>query len=227
MSVTQRSEQFIEFALQTGVLAFGEFMTKSGRRTPYFFNAGRFDRGAALRRLAGFYAQTILDSRAAGRLRFDMLFGPAYKGIALAAATAMALAELGVDVPFAYNRKEAKDHGEGGLLVGAPLAGRVLIIDDVITDGAAKRESVALIRAQGAEPAGVVIMLDRMERTGTEGNLSTESAVQAFERMTDTPVISIANLDNLLGFLRSDSDVAATLRHQLSAVESYRKRYGA
>jgi orotate phosphoribosyltransferase len=225
--VTQRSEQFIEFALQTGVLAFGDFTTKSGRKTPYFFNAGRFDGGAALRRLAGFYAQTILAGRAEGRLRFDMLFGPAYKGIALAAATAMALAELGVDVPYSYNRKEAKDHGEGGIVVGAPLAGRVLIIDDVITDGAAKRESVALIRAHGAEPAGVVIMLDRMERTGTEAQLSSESAVQSFERSTGTPVVAIADLDDLLRYLRSDSGLAASMRHQLPAVQAYRDRYGA
>lgn len=225
--MTNRSEQFIEFALETGVLAFGDFTTRSGRRTPYFFNAGRFDHGAALRRLAGFYAQTILASRAAGAVQFDMLFGPAYKGIALAAATAMALSEMGVDVPFSYNRKEAKEHGEGGLLVGAPLAGRVLIIDDVITDGSAKRESVALIRAQGAEPAGVVIMLDRMERTGSDEALSAESAVQAFERTTGTPVIAIANLDNLLSFLRSESALAASVRHQLPAMEQYRKRYGA
>jgi orotate phosphoribosyltransferase len=156
-----------------------------------------------------------------------MLFGPAYKGIALAAATAVALAELGVDVPYSYNRKEAKDHGEGGIVVGAPLAGRVLIIDDVITDGAAKRESVALIRAHGAQPAGVVIMLDRMERIGSDADLSTDSAVQAFERMTATPVISIANLNNLLGFLRSDSAYAASIRHQLPALEKYRERYGA
>jgi orotate phosphoribosyltransferase len=225
--VIQTSEQFIAFALEAGALAFGDFTTKGGRRTPYFFNAGRFDHGAALRRLAGFYAQTILAGRAAGKLPFDMLFGPAYKGIALAAATAMVLAEMGVDVPFSYNRKEAKDHGEGGLLVGAPLAGRVLIIDDVITDGAAKRESVELIRAQGAEPAGVVIMLDRMERTGSEGALSTESAVQAFERTTGMPVVAIANLDDLLGFLRSGSALAASMRHQLPALEQYRKRYGA
>jgi len=223
----QRSEQFIEFALETGVLAFGDFTTKSGRKTPYFFNAGRFDHGAALHRLAGFYAQTILENRDAGRLQFDMLFGPAYKGIALAAATAMALAERGLDVPFSYNRKEAKDHGEGGLLVGAPLAGRVLIIDDVITDGAAKRESVALIRAHGAEPAGVVIMLDRMERTGTEDRLDPHSAVQAFEQSTGTPVICIANLDNLLGFLHSGSAYAATVRDRIPAVEQYRKHYGA
>jgi len=225
--VTHSSEHFIEFALQTGVLAFGDFTTKSGRQTPYFFNAGRFDHGAALRRLAGFYAHTILANRAAGKLRFDMLFGPAYKGIALAAATAIALSEQGVDLPFAFNRKEAKDHGEGGVLIGAPLAGRVLIIDDVITDGAAKRESVALIRGQGAQPAGVVIMLDRMERMGPESELSRESAVQAFERATGTPVIAIANLDHLLGFLRSDSLLAAPARRQLPALEQYRQRYGA
>ncbi|HXY04953.1 MAG TPA: orotate phosphoribosyltransferase [Burkholderiaceae bacterium] len=221
------SEQFIEFALQTGVLAFGEFTTKSGRRTPYFFDAGRFDHGASLHRLAGFYAQTILANRDAGRLSFDMLFGPAYKGIALVAATAMALAERGLDVPFCFNRKEAKDHGEGGLLVGAPLAGRVLIIDDVITDGAAKRESVVLIRARGAQPAGVVIMLDRMERIGPDNNLSRDSAVQAFERSTGTPVIAIANLDQLLGFLRSGSALATPTLAHLAALEQYRKRYGA
>ena len=221
------SEQFIEFALQTGVLAFGEFTTKSGRRTPYFFDAGRFDHGASLHRLAGFYAQTILANRDAGRLSFDMLFGPAYKGIALVAATAMALAERGLDVPFCFNRKEAKDHGEGGLLVGAPLAGRVLIIDDVITDGAAKRESIVLIRARGAQPAGVVIMLDRMERIGPDNNLSRDSAVQAFERSTGTPVIAIANLDQLLGFLRSGSALATPALPHLAALEQYRKRYGA
>ncbi len=225
--MTQRPEKFIEFALSSGVLAFGDFTTKSGRKTPYFFNAGRFDHGAALLQLARFYAQTILASRAAGTLKFDMLFGPAYKGIALAAATAMALAEAGVDVPYSYNRKEAKDHGEGGTLVGAPLAGRVLIIDDVITDGAAKRESVALIRAHGAEPAGVVIMLDRRERIGPDDDLSAESAVQAFERSTGTPVVAIADLDDLLRFLRSDAPLAQLLRPQIPVVERYRQRYGA
>jgi len=209
------------------VLAFGDFTTKSGRKTPYFFNAGRFDRGASMLRLARFYAQTILASRDAGKLQFDMLFGPAYKGIALAAATAMALAESGVDVPFCFNRKEAKDHGEGGVLVGAPLSGRVLIIDDVITDGAAKRESVALIRAHGAQPAGVVIMLDRRERIGPDNDLSPESAVQAFERNTGTPVIAIADLDDLLRFLQSDAPQALALRPQVAAVEQYRHRYGA
>ncbi len=225
--MTQRPENFIAFALSSGVLAFGDFTTKSGRKTPYFFNAGRFDHGAALLQLARFYAQTILAARDAGTLRFDMLFGPAYKGIALAAATAMALAEAGLDVPYAYNRKEAKDHGEGGVLVGAPLAGRVLIIDDVITDGAAKRESVALIRAHGAEPAGVVIMLDRRERIGPDNDLSSESAVQAFARSTGTPVVAIADLDDLLGFLRSDAPLARPLRAQIPVVESYRQRYGA
>jgi len=225
--VTKRSQEFIEFALQSGALAFGDFITKSGRRTPYFFDAGRFDQGASLRRLAGFYAQTIVANRAAGKLRYDMLFGPAYKGIALAAATAMALSELGEDVPFCFNRKEAKDHGEGGLIVGAALAGRVLIIDDVITEGAAKREAVALIRSSGAQPAGVIIMLDRMERIGPDNDLSGESAVQAFERTTQTPVIAIANLDDLLAFLRSDSPLAAGARSQLAAMEQYRKRYGA
>ncbi len=224
--MTSTSEQFIDFALRTGALAFGDFTTKSGRKTPYFFNAGRFDTGASLGRLARFYAQTILARREAGGLRFDMLFGPAYKGIALAAATAIALAELGVDVPFSYNRKEAKDHGEGGVLVGAPLKGRVLVIDDVITDGAAKRESVALIRSQCAEPAGVVIMLDRMERTGTEGKLDNESAVQAFERSTGTPVVAIANIDDLLAYLKS-SGADGAVRARLPAVAAYRAQYGA
>jgi len=222
-----RSEQFIEFAVQTGVLSFGEFTTKGGRKSPYFFNAGRFDHGSALRGLAAFYAQTILEHRRTGRLRFDMLFGPAYKGIALVAATAMALSEAGLDVPYAYNRKEAKDHGEGGATVGAPLAGRVLIIDDVITDGAAKRESVALIRAHGAEPAGVVIMLDRMERTGPDDSLSADSAVQAFERETSTPVIAIACVEDLLAYLRSTRHEVRGLDERLAAVESYRMRYGA
>jgi orotate phosphoribosyltransferase len=223
----QRSEQFIEFAVAAGALTFGDFTTKSGRRTPYFFNAGRFDSGAALRRLAAFYAQTILASRSDGALRFDMLFGPAYKGIALAAATAMALAESGLDVPYSYNRKEAKDHGERGTLVGAPLAGRVLIIDDVITDGAAKRESLALIQAQGAQVAGVVIMLDRGERIGPDHDLSSESAVQAFERSTGTPVIAIAGVDDLLAYLESAAGPAAALKPYLPAVKEYRARYGA
>jgi orotate phosphoribosyltransferase len=219
--------QFLEFALQSGALTFGEFTTKSGRRTPYFFNAGRFDRGSTLGRLARFYAQTLLDARADGRVRFDMLFGPAYKGITLASSTAVALAALGLDVPFSYNRKERKDHGEGGELVGAPLSGRVLIVDDVITDGAAKREALDLIRAHGAQPAGVVIMLDRMERTGADAAQSAVSAVRAFEQATGVPVISIADLDDLISLLRSDSPAAATVRTHLASIEAYRRQYGA
>jgi orotate phosphoribosyltransferase len=219
--------QFLEFALQCGALTFGDFTTRSGRRTPYFFDAGRFDRGSTLGRLARFYAQTLADARAQGRARFDMLFGPAYKGIALASSTAVALAGLDLDVAFAYNRKERKDHGEGGELIGAPLLGRVMIVDDVITDGAAKREAVELIRAHGAEPAGVVIMLDRMERTGAEGALSRLSAVQAFEQASGVPVIPIARLDDLVGLLRSDSAAAAPARVHLPAILAYRERYGA
>ncbi len=223
----REATSFIEFALQSGALSFGDFTTKSGRRTPYFFNAGRFDHGATLGRLAGFYALTALAARAAGRLQFDMLFGPAYKGITLASAMAVAMAARGADLGFAFNRKEAKDHGEGGTLVGAPLAGRVLIVDDVITDGAAKRESVELIRAAGATPAGVLIMLDRHERTGTDGALGAESAVQAFERGTGVPVVAIAHLDDLIGFLQSDAPLAAPARPYLEAVRAYRSRYGA
>jgi orotate phosphoribosyltransferase len=219
--------QFLEFALQCGALSFGDFTTRSGRKTPYFFDAGRFDRGSTLGRLARFYAQTLGDAADGGRIRFDMLFGPAYKGITLVASTAIALAQMDVDVPFAYNRKEPKDHGEGGDLVGAPLRGRVMIVDDVITDGAAKREAVELIRARAAEPAGVVIMLDRMERTGADGALSPQSAVQAFEQATGVPVIPIANLDDLIGLLRSDSLPAAAARRHLASIEAYRERYGA
>lgn len=219
--------QFLEFALQCGALTFGDFTTRSGRRTPYFFDAGRFDRGSTLGRLARFYAQTLADARAQGRVRFDMLFGPAYKGIALASSTAVALAGLDLDVAFAYNRKERKDHGEGGELIGAPLHGRVMIVDDVITDGAAKREAVELIRAHGAEPAGVVIMLDRMERTGAEGALSRLSAVQAFEQASGVPVIPIARLDDLVALLRSDCAAAAPARVHLPAILAYRERYGA
>ncbi len=207
------SRDFIEFACQRGVLRFGEFKTKSGRLSPYFFNAGLFDDGAALARLCDFYAQSIL----AAALPFDVLFGPAYKGIPLAAGTAMALVQRGHNVPFSYNRKEAKDHGEGGVLVGAPLKGRVLIIDDVITAGTSVRESVDIIRAAGATPAGVVIALDRMER-GT-GELS---AVQEVERSYGIPVISVANLVDLIDYLRG----SAELQNSLAAVSAYREQYG-
>lgn len=223
--------QFIEFALASRVLAFGEFRTKAGRLSPYFFNAGMFNRGATLSRLARFYAQTLLAARAQGRVEFDMLFGPAYKGIALASATAVALAELGTDVPFAFNRKEVKDHGEGGVIVGSPLAGRVVIVDDVITDGAAKRESVELIRAHGAVPVAVLIALDRAERAaGAAANgsiLSAQSAVQAFEQEFGIPVLSIANFGDLMQFLDSDAPLARDARAFRSAMEQYRADYGA
>jgi len=206
-------QDFIRFAVHKNVLCFGEFQTKAGRLSPYFFNAGLFNDGDSLRGLSQFYAQAI---QASG-VPFDMLFGPAYKGIPLAAGTAIALAEQGSNVPFCYNRKEAKDHGEGGTTVGAKLQGRVLILDDVISAGTSVRESIALIRAAGAQPCGVVIALDRMERG--QGELS---AVQEVRRNYDIPVISIATLDDLLGYLRAEGG----MEHNLAAVQSYRDRYG-
>jgi orotate phosphoribosyltransferase len=216
------SREFVRFALSRGVLKFGEFKVKSGRISPYFFNAGLFDSGASVGRLAKFYAQALINAGTP----FDMLFGPAYKGIALATATSMALAEHpgrgGRDVPFAFNRKESKDHGEGGVLVGAPLRGRVVIIDDVITAGTSVRESVEIIRQAGAEPAAVLIALDRMERAGAEGALSPHSAVQEVERAYGMPVISIASLTDIMALLADDGAVA---EHQ-AAVSAYRQRYG-
>ena len=206
-------QDFIRFAVQQKVLRFGEFQTKAGRMSPYFFNAGLFNDGAALRNLAQFYAQAIL----ASELPFDMLFGPAYKGIPLVAGTAIALAEQGRNVPYCYNRKEVKDHGEGGTTVGAALQGRVLIIDDVISAGTSVRESVELISAAGAVPCGVVIALDRMERG--QGDLS---ATQEVERNYGIPVVAIATLDDLLGYLRDEVDMV----QNLAAVQSYRDRYG-
>jgi orotate phosphoribosyltransferase len=217
---------FIEFSLHAGVLRFGDFVTKAGRKSPYFFNAGLFNRGALLGRLGRFYAQTLLAARAAGRVQFDMLFGPAYKGITLASATAVALAELGADVPFAFNRKEAKDHGEGGSLVGAPLAGRVVIVDDVITAGTSVRESVHLIRGAGATTAGVLIALDRQERAGPDGALSSHSAVQEVEKLYEMPVVAIANLDDLFAFVDSGSAHAAAAAPYREAMIAYRRRYG-
>jgi len=219
-------QQFIEFALQSGVLRFGEFRTKAGRLSPYFFNAGLFNRGALLGRLARFYAQTLLAARDAGRVQFDMLFGPAYKGITLASATAMALADLGTDLGFAYNRKEAKDHGEGGVIVGAPLAGRVVIVDDVITAGTSVRESVELIRAAGATPAAVLIALDRMERAGGD-DAAARSAVQDVEALYGMPVLAIATLDDVLAYLAGPSREAQSMRGYVPAIERYREQYGA
>jgi orotate phosphoribosyltransferase len=226
--VSSLQQQFIEFALDAGVLRFGEFRTKAGRLSPYFFNAGLFSRGAALGQLARFYARTLIAARDAGRVRFDMLFGPAYKGITLASATAVALAaDFGLDVPFAFNRKEAKDHGEGGVIIGSPLAGRVIIVDDVITAGTSVRESVDLIRSAGATPAGVLIALDRMERAGPDDALSPESAVQLVESTYGMPVIAIAALTDVLRFLNSGSPLAAAARSFGPAVHRYREQYGA
>ena len=206
-------KDFIAFCLEQGVLKFGQFVTKSGRTTPYFFNAGLFNTGTSLERVAQFYAKAIL----ASGVKFDMLFGPAYKGIVLAASAAIALAREGRDVPFAFNRKEAKDHGEGGRLVGAPLAGRVLIVDDVLTAGTAVGESLQLIASSGATPAGVVISLDRMERG--EGELS---AIQEIEKRHGIPVVCIASLDDLICWLGDHAE----FRQNLQAIRAYRQIYG-
>jgi orotate phosphoribosyltransferase len=219
--VNNLRQQFIAFSVSTGVLKFGEFTTKAGRQSPYFFNAGLFHDGATLGQLAQFYAQTLLDSG----VEFDMLFGPAYKGITLASATAVALAGKGRNTSYAYNRKEAKDHGEGGTIVGARLSGKVVIVDDVISAGTSVRESVTMIRAAGAEPAAVLIALDRMERSGTDGALSEGSAVQQVAKEFGIPVISIANLDDLFAYL-SGADANAELGRHKEAVAAYRTRYG-
>ena len=213
-------DNFIRFALEAKVLSFGEFKTKAGRLSPYFFNAGGFNDGARLSALGKYYAKALQESH----IQFDMLYGPAYKGITLAAATAIALADNGVNVPYAYNRKEAKDHGEGGVLVGAPVKGRVVIVDDVISAGTSVRESVELIRKAGAEPAAVLIALDRMERSGTATEIGDRSAVQAVEQEFGLPVIAIANLTGLMAFLTASSD--AQLTHYLPAVKAYRDKYG-
>ena len=212
------SLDFVRFALNEGVLRFGSFKVKSGRISPYFFNAGLFNSGASVGKLAGFYAQALLDSGVA----FDMLFGPAYKGITLASATAVALAAEGRNTAFAYNRKEAKDHGEGGTLVGAPLKGKVVIIDDVITAGTSVRESVEIIRNAGAEPAAVLIAMDRMERAGADDALSAHSAVQDVAKTYGIPVVAIASLADIMALLQDD---AAFAEHR-DAVQAYRTKYG-
>ena len=214
------AQDFVAFAVDAGVLRFGEFKTKAGRLSPYFFNAGLFDDGARLGRLAEFYARRLIDSG----LEFDMLFGPAYKGITLAAAVAIELAHLGRNVPYAYNRKEAKDHGEGGTLVGAPVKGRVLIIDDVISAGTSVRESIAMIKAAGATPCGVTIALDRQEKASENGVDAEHSAVQFVERDLGLSVVAIATLADLLAYLRAQQD--ARLAGNLPAVQAYRDRYG-
>ena len=218
--------EFIRFALDAGVLRFGEFKTKAGRLSPYFFNAGLFNDGATLGALAEFYARTLLDAERHGHVAFDMLFGPAYKGITLASATAVALAHGGRNVAFAFNRKEAKDHGEGGTLIGAPLSGRVVIVDDVISAGTSVRESVELIRAHGAEPAAVLIALDRQERSGDAEHVGELSAAQEAQRLYGIPVLSIATLGDLLDFLGSTEASGAGIAAHRDNVAAYRARYG-
>lgn len=224
---TDLRAQFIRFALDTGVLRFGEFRTKAGRMSPYFFNAGLFCDGASLGALAHFYARTLLAAEGDGTVAFDMLFGPAYKGIPLASACAVALAQAGRNVGYAFNRKEAKDHGEGGSLIGAPLAGRVVIVDDVISAGTSVNESVAILRAQGAEPAAVLIALDRQERSGDAVDIGERSAAGEIRQTLGIPVIAIAALDDLLQFLDSDEAHDLRLDEHRERVAAYRERYGA
>ena len=220
------AQEFVQFSLDCGVLKFGEFKTKAGRMSPYFFNAGLFDDGAKLGRLASFYAQRLVGSVIA----FDMIFGPAYKGIPLGAAVSIELARLGRNVPFAYNRKEAKDHGEGGSLVGAPLKGNVLIIDDVMSAGTAARESIALIKAAGATPHAVAIALDRQEMaTEVKPDGATQdvpySAVQYVREQVGLQVCAIATLDDLLAYLENQGGSGELATH-LQSVQTYRARYG-
>ena len=207
-------KEFIAFCIECGVLRFGQFKTKAGHMSPYFFNAGLFNDGAMLGRLGQFYAKAILATGQA----FDMLFGPAYKGIPLAASIAIALAQAGRNVPYSFNRKEAKDHGEGGSIIGAPLAGRVLVVDDVISAGTSVRESVELIRASGATLGAVAIALDRLERGAGE-----RTAVQEVRETYGVPVIAIADLDDLLQFLGTQPE----MKQQLIEIERYRQLYGA
>ena len=222
---TALAQSFVQFSLDCGVLKFGSFKTKAGRISPYFFNAGLFDDGAKLGHLAACYAQRLLDSGMA----FDMIFGPAYKGIPLGAAVAVELARLGKTVPFAYNRKEAKDHGEGGSLVGAPLLGRVLIVDDVMSAGTAVRESIALIQAAGATPHAVVIALDRQEMATevlADGRVQDVpySAVQYVREQLGLQVCAIATLDDLVGYLQGQTTPG--MAEHLAQVRAYRERYG-
>ena len=219
--------EFVDFAIRAGVLRFGEVRTKAGRLSPYFFNAGLFNDGERLGKLSGFYARAAL----ASGIRFDLLFGPAYKGITLAAGTAMALAALGHNVPFSFNRKEAKDHGEGGNIVGAPLAGRVLIVDDVISAGTSVRESMDLIRQAGATPAGVLIAVDRQEKVVSaaeaageeeDGGAARPSAIGVLRKELGVPITAIITLDDVVEYLKETGTPA-----QLAELEAYRKKYKA
>jgi orotate phosphoribosyltransferase len=226
------AQEFVQFAIESGVLRFGEFKTKAGRLSPYFFNAGLFDDGAKLGRLAQFYARQLLAEEQRSGLAFDMIFGPAYKGIPLAAAVAIELARLGRNLPFAYNRKEAKDHGEGGSLVGAPVQGRVLIVDDVMSAGTAVRESIAIIKAAGATPHAVVIALDRQEKATENGVDVDYSAVQYVTAQLGLQVSAIARLSDLLQYLAlqggsaADAPGASPLNAHYQSVLAYRERYG-
>lgn len=214
------AQNFVQFAVDCGVLRFGQFKTKAGRMSPYFFNAGLFDDGAKLGRLAQFYAQRIV----ASGIEFDMIFGPAYKGIPLGAALAVELARLGHNVPFTYNRKEAKDHGEGGSLVGAPLQGRVLVVDDVMSAGTAVRESISIIQAAGATAHAVIIALDRQEKATENGLDVNHSAVQYVQRQLGLQVCAIAKLSDLMQYLEEHSAQGLAADHQ--RVQLYRQRYG-
>jgi orotate phosphoribosyltransferase len=211
-------QDFIRFAIAQKVLCFGEFKTKAGRMSPYFFNAGLFNDGNSLKQLTQFYARAITTSN----IQFDMIYGPAYKGIPLAAGTAIALSDMGHNVPYCFNRKEAKDHGEGGNTVGAELQGKVLIIDDVISAGTSVRESIDLIRDAGATPSAVVIALDRMELGQISRDQGGLSAVQEVQRNFNIPVIAIATLDDLLEYLQCNQGVG----QYLNAVQAYREQYG-
>lgn len=219
----QLALEFVQFAVESGVLRFGEFKTKAGRMSPYFFNAGLFDDGAKMGRLAEFYAKALV----ASGIEFDMVFGPAYKGIPLAATVAVELARHGRNVPFAYNRKEAKDHGEGGTLVGAPLKGRVLIVDDVMSAGTAARESIALITAAGATPHAIAIALDRQEKATENGRDVEHSAVQYVRGELGMQVCTIAKLADLLQYLEvGDDDGGQNMSAHHEKVLAYRERYG-
>ncbi len=214
--MTNYTHDFLRLAMQLGVLRFGEFTLKSGRTSPYFFNAGLFNSGSALAQLGGFYAQALVDSE----VEFDMLFGPAYKGIPLAAVTAAALYnDHGIDVPYAFDRKEVKDHGEGGKIVGAPLEGRVVIVDDVITAGTAIIEAIQTIDAAGARACGALIALDRQERG--KGELS---AIQEVTQKYELNVVSLVRLEDLINFIRDHGD--PELDTYLDALQQYRERYG-
>ncbi len=226
------AQEFVQFAVESGVLRFGQFKTKAGRISPYFFNAGLFDDGAKLGRLAQFYARRLLAEEQRSGLAFDMIFGPAYKGIALAAALAIELARLGRNLPYAYNRKEAKDHGEGGTLVGAPVKGRVLIVDDVMSAGTAARESIALIKAAGATPYAIAIALDRQEKATENGLDVNYSAVQYVTTQLGLQVCAIARLTDLLQYLSLQANTAGhgpdtpPYQAHYQAVLAYRERYG-